>query len=68
MATDTLTAQIKGLEAQLAVLKARVSRAAERESAAGFATLYGLLSGKARSTEAEIKAAEYRMPWETASK
>jgi hypothetical protein len=51
---ETLAAQIRGLEAQLAVLSAQMKRLGASASSATFASLYGLLAGKVESTEEDI--------------
>ena len=64
MIEKTLSAQIKTLEAQLAVLKAQVQRLSTPTAPHSFADLYGILSGKADSSEGEIDAVQYRFKWE----
>ena len=59
MNEKALLAQIKGLELQLAVLKARVKRLSTSEPPRSFADLYGILAGKVSSTEEDIDAARY---------
>ena len=68
MNEGTLIAQIKGLEAQLAVLKAQVKRLNQTEASKPFADLYGILKGKAESSEEDIEAAKYRLKWEDVKK
>ena len=60
MTTDVLLAQVKGLEAQLAVLKAQLRDASRPGPPSSFAELEGILSGEAETTAEEIEAAEYR--------
>jgi hypothetical protein len=64
MIDKTLTAQIKALEAQLAVVKAQVQRMSTPTGPHTFADLYGILSGKVDSSEAEIDAVQYGFKWE----
>jgi hypothetical protein len=64
MDEKALLAQIKGIELQLAVLKARVKRLSTSAPRKSFADLYGILEGKADSTEEDIDAAQYRLKWE----
>lgn len=64
MNEKTLIAQIKGLEMQLAILKARVERLSATATRRPFADLYGILKGKVKSSEEEIDAVKYRLKWE----
>jgi hypothetical protein len=64
MNEKALLAQIKGLELQLAVLKARVRRLSKSAPSKSFADLRGILAGKADSTEEDIDAAQYKLKWE----
>ena len=64
MATDGLLAQVKGLEVQLTVLRARLREAGGPVSHALFADLEGMLAGVAESTEHELEAAEYGVSWD----
>jgi hypothetical protein len=64
MSADTLVAQVKGLEVQLAVLKARLREAGGPMPRPSFADLEGILAGAGESTEGEIEAAEYRVSWD----
>jgi len=64
MTERTLLAQIKGLEAQLAILKAQVSRLNTPTPPRFFADLYGILVGKVSSSEEEIDAVQYGFKWE----
>jgi hypothetical protein len=64
MTEMTLTAQIKALETQLAVLKAQVQRLSTPTASHSFADLYGILSGKVDSSEEEIDSVQYRFEWE----
>ena len=61
MNEGTLIAQIKGLEVQLAVLKAQVKRLGATAPPKPFADLYGILRGKVKSSEEEIDAVKYRL-------
>ena len=60
MIEPNLTVQLKGLETQLAVLKARMKQQSATPQKS-FASLYGLLEGKGDFSEREIKAARYRV-------
>jgi hypothetical protein len=64
MIDKTLPAQIKSLEAQLAVVKAQVQRLSTPTAPQSFADLYGILSGKVDSSEEEIDAVQYGFKWE----
>jgi hypothetical protein len=64
MIDKTLPAQVKALEAQLAVLKAQVKTLSTPTVSHSFADLYSILSGKADSSEEEIDAMQYRIEWE----
>lgn len=64
MIDKTLAVQIKALEAQLSVLKAQLEKLSTPTAPHTFADLYGILSGKADSSEEEIDAAQYRFEWE----
>jgi hypothetical protein len=64
MIDKTLPAQVKALEAQLAVVKAQVKRLSTPTASHSFADLYGTLSGKMDSSEEEIDAVQYRFEWE----
>ena len=60
MLDKTLPAQVKALEAQLAVLKAQVKRLRTPTASHLFADLDGILPGKVDSSEEEIDSAQYR--------
>ena len=64
MTAESLLAQIKSIETQLAVLKAQVEKLSEPTSVKTFGDLYGLLAGQSDSTEEEIEAAHIRFKWE----
>ena len=64
MIDKTLPAQVKALEAQLAVLKAQVQKLSTPTASHSFADLYGMLSGKVDSSEEEIDDIQYRFEWE----
>jgi len=59
---DLILAQVKGLQLQLEVLRARLE-AAVGASSRPFSELEGILEGETETTEAELDAAEYRIPW-----
>ena len=56
MTEKTLTARVKILEAQLAVLKAQVQRLSTPTASHSFADLCGILAGKVDSRAEEIDA------------
>ena len=60
MNEKTLLAQIKGLELQLAILKAQVKRLGVSATPRTFADLRGILKGKVQSSEEDIDAVKYR--------
>ena len=64
MIDKTLPAQVKALETQLAVLKAQVQRLSAPAASHAFADLYGILSGRADSSEERIDSVQYRFEWE----
>jgi hypothetical protein len=64
MTEKTLTARIKALETQLAVLKAQVQKLSTPTASHSFADLYGILAGKVESSAEEIDAMHYRFEWE----
>jgi hypothetical protein len=64
MIDKTLPAQVRALEAQLAVLKAQVQNLSTPTAPRSFADLYGILSGKVDSSEEEMDAVRYRFEWE----
>lgn len=64
MNEKVLLTQIKGIEIQLAILKARVKKLNTSTPPKSFADLYGILAGKANSSEKDIDAAQYRLKWE----
>jgi hypothetical protein len=64
MVTDALVAQVKGLEVQLTVLKARLREVGAPMPRTSFADLEGLLAGVAESTEDDLEVAEYRVGWD----
>ena len=64
MNEDGLIAQIKGLELQLDVLKARLQRMRGNKASKPLAELRGILKGKVCSSEEEIDAAKYRFKWD----
>jgi hypothetical protein len=64
MTDKSLTARIKALETQLAVLKAQVHRLSTPTASHSFADLYGILAGKVDSSAEEIEAMHYGFEWE----
>ena len=64
MDIDSLVADVKSLEQQLAVLKAELMRSSQGERPRTFADLYGIWAGQSETTEEDIKAAEYRFEWD----
>ena len=64
MIDKMVTAEIKALEAQLAVLKAQVKGLSGPTPSHSFADLYGILSGKVDSSQEEIDSVQYRFDWE----
>jgi hypothetical protein len=64
MTAETLTAQIKALEAQCAVLKAQVKALSAPAPSRSFADLYGILSGKVDSSAEAMESVEYHFEWE----
>jgi len=65
MNASSLQLQIRSMEVQLSVLKARLEAEDGEKSTIGFRELYGLLSEKSQSSEEEILAAVYRVDWDT---
>ena len=63
MASETLMAQVKSLELQLEVLKARLRDAGGSPPSRPFSELEGMLEGLAETTDDEIEAATYRVDW-----
>jgi hypothetical protein len=63
MTAESLAAQIKGLEAQLSMLKAQVRSLGTLMQAKTLGDLHGLLAGRADSTEADIDAVLYHSAW-----
>ena len=61
MSSKTLATQVKTLEAQLSVLRARLDQSQPPTAARSFGDLYGVFRGKAETTEEELDAAEYRV-------
>jgi len=64
MDEKALLAQIKGLELQLAVLKARVRRLSAKTTPKTFADLRGILKGEVSSSEEDIDAVRYHFEWD----
>jgi hypothetical protein len=61
---EELALQIRGLEAQLTVLKARIKQDSTVASSRTFADLYGVLAGKSDSTAEEIDATLCPLKWD----
>jgi hypothetical protein len=65
MSEASVESQLRSLEAQIAVLKAWLRAQSVQEPAfKSFGDLYGVLQGKAQSTEQEIQQAEFRFKWQ----
>ena len=66
MTAATLEARIKSLEIQLAVMKVQVGHSSPSAEvpAPSFASLYGMLAGKATSSEEDVSKAHYGLKWE----
>lgn len=64
MSHELFSAQIKGLEAQLAALKARVKRLTSPTVSDAFSALEGILASAQPSNEDDIAAVEYRVTWD----
>ena len=60
----SLLAQVKSLETQLAVLKARIRKLRKSEPPKRLADLYGILADEADTSDEEIDQAKYRFEWE----
>lgn len=58
---EELAIHIRGLEAQIRVLKAQINQLEPSGSSVNFADLYGLLADRADSSEEAIDAALYRV-------
>jgi hypothetical protein len=63
MTEEALTARIKALETQLAVLKAQVHRLSTPTASDSFADSDGILAGKVNSSVEEVDAMHYRFEW-----
>jgi hypothetical protein len=64
MNTDSLIAQIKSIETQLAMLKAQVKQLGTSSPPRTLGDLEGILAGHGDFTEEEIDAVLYRFDWE----
>jgi hypothetical protein len=68
MNVPSIQTQLKSLETQLNVLKAQLTADARADASKyQFADLYGILAGKSTSTDADIAACEYGVPYEVDS-
>src|SRR5438876_10433257 len=61
---NLLISQVKGMQAQLAVLRAQLERLRGLEPPRTLGQLYGILAGQSDSSEEEINAVLYRFDWE----
>jgi hypothetical protein len=61
---NLLISQVKGLQAQFAVLRAQLERPRGSEPPKSLGDLYGILAGRSDSSEEEINAVLYRFDWE----
>jgi hypothetical protein len=62
MGLASIQSQIKSLELQLQLLKAKVQKLEQTTPTHSFGDLCGILKGQVESTEEEIDAVIYRMP------
>lgn len=62
MGLISVQSQIKSLELQLQILKAKLGKEQQKFPAKSFGELYGLLKNQAESTEEEIDAVLYKLP------
>jgi hypothetical protein len=61
---DLLASQLRGIEAQVATLRAQIERLRAAAPPRTFADLYGVLAGQSDSSAEEIDAMHYRFDWE----
>ena len=61
---NLLISQVKGMQAQLAMLRAQLERLRGSEPPTTLGDLYGILAGQSDSSEEEINAVLYRFDWE----
>jgi len=62
MGLASIQSQIKSLELQLQLLKAKLQKSEQNVPRKSFGDLCGILKGQVESTEEEIDAVLYRMP------
>lgn len=66
MGLASMQSQLKGLELQVQLLKAKLQKSKSQQAPPKFfGDLYGILKGQAESTEEEIEAALYRVPMDS---
>jgi hypothetical protein len=62
----SMQSQLKGLELQIQLLKAKLQKSQFQQAPPKyFGDLYGLLKGQVESTEEEIDAVLYRVPMDS---
>jgi hypothetical protein len=61
MGLISVQSQIRSLELQLQILKAKLGKEQQKSPTKSFGELYGLLKGKVESTEEEIDAVLYQL-------
>lgn len=64
MTASAVAGEIRTLETQLAVLKAKISQRIEPVPSVSFADLYGILASKIQVSEEDLEAARYEVKWE----
>ncbi len=64
MTEATISARVKSLETQLAILKAQMGKQPLPTPSRTLADLRGILRGKVQSDEADIQSAKYCFTWE----
>lgn len=62
MGLASIQSQIKNLELQVQLLKAKLQKLEQATPAKSFGDFYGILKGKVETSEEEIDAVLYRMP------
>ena len=62
MTLETLTLQLRGLEAQLAMVKAQLEQMRPAKASTSFRSLYGIHRNFGPVSEEEINASLYRLP------